>query len=230
MSEGRPLNTRQSRIRTIVEQRGIMELFHFTREENVTSIHRNGLLSRRQLDSRELRYSFSDDQRLDRHLDASSLSISFPNFKMFYRCRMKPDNVEARWAVIGFSASVMWERPCAFFPTNAAHHDVRAISLQRHRYSRCLTAMFAETVNGIDRGDTPWLRPCDPTDPQAEVLVIGRIAPRRITRIVVSSESTAARIMGCSNTWAVTVEPLNAQRQGRRFFASRDYYLSQMER
>lgn len=84
-------------IQEIVQQRNITKLFHFTHSDNLASIIESGLLSRSDLDAEGDDYSFNDSERIDGHLDAICLSVSFPNAKMFYKCRMlKPGN----WVIL----------------------------------------------------------------------------------------------------------------------------------
>ena len=69
----------------VIKRRNITELCHFTRVSNYESIMKYGLCSRAYLESHDvLSAEYSDELRLDGYIDAISLSVSFPNYKMFY--------------------------------------------------------------------------------------------------------------------------------------------------
>ncbi len=78
----------RQKIKAFCNKRGITTVIHFTRVENLANILAYGLLSRSELDSRDIEYVFNDWQRIDRYPNAISTSISFPNYKMFYRYRV----------------------------------------------------------------------------------------------------------------------------------------------
>ena len=87
-------------IRARVEARKICHLVHFTPVENVESIRDKGLLSRSVLDINDLEYIYTDEQRLDGGLNWISLSVSFPNYKMFYAKRELLKRKVGGWAVM----------------------------------------------------------------------------------------------------------------------------------
>ena len=76
-------------IQQICEERGITTLIHFTRIENLQNILQEGLLGRSFLEERRQEFLFNDNDRADGHKEAVCLSISFPNYQMFYRIREK---------------------------------------------------------------------------------------------------------------------------------------------
>ena len=64
----------------------------------------SGLLSRRQLDSQEGNFYFNDSDRYDEQKDAICLSLSFPNYKMFYSIRETRKKIagvdHSQWVVL----------------------------------------------------------------------------------------------------------------------------------
>jgi hypothetical protein len=80
-------SNREAQIQQICDERDIETLVHFTRVENLSSILQNGLLSRKALETSGQQFLFNDPDRIDGHKEAICLSISFPNYKMFYPIR-----------------------------------------------------------------------------------------------------------------------------------------------
>ena len=119
--------------------------------------------------------------RLDGHIDTISLSISFPNYKMFYKYRMTTST--RGWVVIALSPSILWEYECAFCKYNAADSRISKLPKDYLNSIKSLKEMFAE--NNEDKGvrTANRLKEFDPTDPQAEVLVFSNIPIEKIISI-----------------------------------------------
>ena len=114
----------------ICRERGVEELLHFTSIDNLGTIVKYGLLSRDDLERMKIKYEYNDKKRLEGMRNAISLSVSFPNYKMFYRCRNYDENgnpKERAFVVISISKSILWELSCIFCPTNAAQRDIRML-------------------------------------------------------------------------------------------------------
>ena len=127
------LQNRESQIRQICTERSITTLFHFTRIENLRSILQEGLLSHSNLETREPRPLFNDNDRADWCPEANCLSISFPNYKMFYsiRGKKKAEGVkDSQWVILLLNADILWELDCAFCQTNAASSSLSTLSLK----------------------------------------------------------------------------------------------------
>ncbi|HTU66767.1 MAG TPA: DarT ssDNA thymidine ADP-ribosyltransferase family protein [Steroidobacteraceae bacterium] len=163
-------------IRETVRSRGIRCLTHFTRVENIDSILAHGLVTRTACRGRGFESIFSDEYRHDGQ-DAICLSISFPNYKMFYQLRQR--NSDAKWAVLGVDPSVLWKKDCAFCVTNAAKNEVSGVPIQERKGAPALELMFAER-GSVSRKELS-IPESYPTDPQAEVLVFETIEPNLIT-------------------------------------------------
>lgn len=104
---------RASQIQQFCVERDITLLCHFTRIENLHSILQQGLLGRNLLETRRQQFLFNDHDRVDGHKEAICLSISFPNYQMFYSIREeKKETQEAndsQWVVLLLDAKVLWE-------------------------------------------------------------------------------------------------------------------------
>lgn len=170
-------NQKQKRaqsIRSYCKERGISRLFHFTRIENLSSILEHGLLGRQQLGNLHLSTppKTNDNDRFDGFPDALCLSISYPNYKMFYKLSM--DN-QGQWVILLLDSYILWEFDCAFFETNAASLIVRNMDISHRKEYSSFVNLFGDRP-GIKRQDIP-LSDQYTTDPQAEVLVFEPIPP-----------------------------------------------------
>ena len=176
---------RTFQIQQICDERGIKTLVHFTRIENLQSILQEGLLGRDILEARGQGFLFNDNDRVDGHKEAVCLSISFPNYQMFYSIReQKKETQEAndsQWIVLLLDAKVLWELECAFCQRNAAHNAVTSILLEDRKRPEALKGMFGDFYN-IRHQDLSILQDY-PTHPQAEVLVLDPIPVQYIKAI-----------------------------------------------
>lgn len=175
-----------SKIERIVKKRGIKFLLHFTRVENIEGILKHGLLPRTQYEQYGISPLVADEERLDYCLEATSLSISFPNYKMFYQCRM--DNPDDRWAVLALKPAILWEKDCAFCAENAAKNSVVAIPVEDRKTPDAFERMFAE-AEGKPTRSAMQLEDSLPTNPQAEVLVFGRIEPEFVIGVAFDDQT-----------------------------------------
>lgn len=174
------LRAAQERSRLISEFcsiKGIVNLIHFTRKENLKSILQHGLINRRELSRlpESERPIFNDQERFDGHIEAICLSVSFPNYQMFYKLNKdKPDD----WVVLLLDSSILWDLDCAFCQTNAASSKIIRVPLEQRKTFEALKQMFIDEENvsrkelGIPANFT--------TNPQAEVLVFDTIPVKYI--------------------------------------------------
>lgn len=172
-------------IRLVAEGRGIPHLTHFTRVGNLSSILEHGLLSCEKAKSLGIEQSKNDTLRLDRRLDWISTSIAFPNFSMFYKYRS--DGTEGDWVVILLKKEILWTHDCLFTPHNAA--DIRVVQLDEKELTG--EAALERLFTPVGRSDS--LRPCDPTDPQAEAMVKSCIGPEWIDAIAFETKDALRR-------------------------------------
>jgi hypothetical protein len=205
-------------IRRICRERNIATLIHFTRVANLRSILKTGLLGRSTLEDWPIEEQpvYNDDQRLDRHKEAICLSISFPNYQMFYKYRQAN---RAEWVILFLAASVLWKLDCAFFEDNAASKRVWGTSLSERRQAFVLARMF-DDCDRVRRRDLN-IPDSYPTNPQAEVLVFERISPFYIQAVHFYSQGTYKRWVGDNvNSDAMTLCV------NRRYFQPRRDYLT----
>ena len=173
---------KQSRLRVAQERskliselcstKGIVNLIHFTRIENLKGILQQGLINRKELSRlpESERPNFNDQERFDGHIEAICLSVSFPNYQMFYKLNKdKPDD----WVVLLLDSSILWDRDCAFCQTNAASSIISRIPLEQRKTFEALIQMFTDEEN-VSR-DELAIPANFTTNPQAEVLVFDTI-------------------------------------------------------
>lgn len=175
---------RRSQIQQFCEDRKIETLVHFTRIENLDSILQLGLVGQSLLQTRKQQFLWNDADRADLHPEAICLSISFPNYQMFYSIReqYKSEGVyDFQWVVLLIEAKVLWELDCAFCQRNAALNAVRSIPLDERKKPEALKGMFDDFYD-IKRQDLP-IQQNYPTHPQAEVLVFDAIPIEYIKEI-----------------------------------------------
>lgn len=168
-------------IKAICKERGIKELIHFTKIENVRSILDIGLNSKDYNGEIAKMHNINDRERFDYRTHMISLSISYPNDKMFYRNSI--NNPKQKWAVLRLSPSILWELDCLFCPTNAANAAISSSNDEALSGSSALQHMFSN--------QSTKLRACDPTDSQAEVLVNSHIPTKYIESVLVKTECEA---------------------------------------
>ena len=223
LSEGETPELRRIRkLRYEVGRRGIVHLVHFTQLENVPQIVERGLLPRAELESTGIPYVWNDAKRLDNMLDASSLSISFPNYKMFYKYRA--DDKDKQWVVLLLDPSILWETHCFFCRTNAASSEMRGRELFKKRELEEFKRLF-EVLDDEPFRKRTGIPDCYTTDPQAEVLVRDRVPPSKIQAIAVADDE--------SLEWLNSILPLSIHcvinkslfeaRMDHRYWDKQDY-------
>lgn len=175
-------------IKNILDQREIRYLCHFTRLENLESILAYGLIPRDNLyhpifnpNCRSgINGIFNDKIRIDEKTNATCLSIAFPNSKMFYKLRCEQEN--SQWVVIVLYSTLLLNKNCAFYPTNAANNSVKYCSVDSFQGENALARLFCGTD---EERESLLLK--DPTDIQAEVLVFDNIETDYIACCVFNS-------------------------------------------
>jgi len=115
--ESRPDAPEATQIRAFVDERGIFGLYHFTTIENLQGICREGgLLSIRQLQSRNSHYDQIDEVRWDGNLNHICCSISSYNSMYFYHAKHKSQC----WVLLAIKPDYLWKQKTLFCPINAA--------------------------------------------------------------------------------------------------------------
>ena len=169
-------------IREIIKKREVDYLYHFTRVDNLKSIFSEGLLSVDRLRNRGIKYHANDSERRDGHTDSVCLSVGFPNYLMFYNCRMKPENYGAKWVVLRINPYLLCDEnnKCLYAWTNASssHLDYFWGDFAFEDNFEILFTdndRFEDWPRRYELEQTPFFKPCYTTDPQAEILVKDRI-------------------------------------------------------
>lgn len=185
-----PASIAQATIASHSQRLGIPHLVHFTQVKNIPSIIENGILSVAAMQDRAMDYAANDQLRLDLQDNGISLSISHPNDKLFYKWRRKDPANE--WAIILIDPSVMWLSDAVFCHKNAADHEVRRQTLDERKTLDAFQRLFVDVPGIVSRQDQRLMN-FDPTDVQAEVLIMERIPPNLLKAIVFESRITLER-------------------------------------
>ena len=150
----------------ILKEKEISKLVHFTKVDNLENILEYGIFSVELLNILSIGYIPSDNNRLDGKLEFISTSISFPNYKMFYKKRS--DDYNTRWAVITIDPKVIIDKlDSEFYSTNAAN-GIYSINYSPNTNNE-LRNMFYE--ENRDSNIPSYYT----TDPQAEILIRNNI-------------------------------------------------------
>lgn len=167
----------QAEIQSVAVDRGVSFLLHFTQTYNLPGILKHGILPRRDLDEPEYLAFASDRYRLDDNDNAVSVSISRVNERMFVAKRHKSGH--SNWVILVLSPEILWTHICQFCWRNAATNEIK-----NHRGWRGGPWAFAEMFAGGKEARS-GLPDNYPTDREAEVQVLERIAPKYILGAVV---------------------------------------------
>ena len=184
-------STRGDAVRAFCDARGLTTLVHFTRFENLRGILADGLLSRLDLERLSRRVLVNDTTRTDRGKHTVSLSVGFPNYRMFYKYRMAAPT--ATWVLLLIKADVLWELRCAFCWANAACSVISGQSFEVLGHPLSLEKMFADKcqLTGISRADCgipAWYA----TNPQAEVLALSAVPVSYVTGVCLQNNKAKA--------------------------------------
>jgi len=198
-------------IAEIVKERRIKQLVHFTRCENLGLILERGLLSVTNLEMERIGAVRNDVLRLDEKRGAICLSVSAPNYRMFYKYRCEKQDAE--WVVLRLNPAILWELDCLFYQMNAADHRMR------HRSKTDVHGpnSFAEMFGDVEGVRPSKLYPCYPTDVQAEVLVTEPIEPGYILSVAFETLESHRRWEHLTANNSVTIEG-----QGTGLFGARE--------
>lgn len=172
---------RKNEIRRICEEIGIATLVHFTYVQNLKSILQCGLIGRSQLQKMSLEFKYNDQVRLEGQQQAICLSISFPNYKMFYKYRCA-NLSDSTWVVLLLKPSILWELKCKFYTENAASNNARNSNFREDRTQPSALRQMFEDYGAIRRANLQ-IPNYFTTHPQAEVLVFEQIHPCFIDKV-----------------------------------------------
>lgn len=210
-----PAQSSASAIRQIATNRNVPNLVHFTSADNLASILKYGLVPLDLAETIGIKPLVNDSLRLDRRRHATSTSIAFPNASMFWKYRQ--ENPSARWVVLGIDPSVMWSRSCYFCKHNAADAKMIRMAADDLTTPEAFAGMF-DDLGGMLTREAQNLMPFDPTDPQAEVMVLGVIPPDAITSVTFDDPDVAAKMRSI-----VAGRKVEIHERTRGLFAQRGY-------
>jgi hypothetical protein len=201
---------RSARIRQEVEARGVRHLVHFTRLANLQGILDYGLVPRSELEKQKLPFDATDNKRLDKMTGYNCLSVSFPNYKMFWKYRSRlPD---CRWVVLLLDPSLLWTKRCLFCPENAASRAIQKIDVHERCQPEQFSSLFSDHPGWPCRSETRV--PADfPTNPQAEVLTHGTVPSTAILEVLVENAADAVAVEALSATVSLRINEAFFQRR-----------------
>lgn len=206
----------REQIQAIALKRKIPFLIHFTRADNIESIIRNGLLPVSIAYERGINPKINDQHRLDGRLNGTSLSLSFPNGSMFYKLRNENPSID--WVMLAVSTSVLWSKDVLFCRHNAADKKVSQVDSDILRSPEAFEEMFSEEIGSDERLDQ-GLKDCDPTDVQAEILVMEPIEPEFIVGALFNEDRVRDSLKK-----HLGLRKLLVHRGRKGLFANRTYY------
>lgn len=215
----RNLHARETAIKNLIYDREITELVHFTHIDNLVSILQRGLHSRLDLaqfcDLTEVR--INDFARWDGYKGGISVSISFPNYKLFYKWNHSDPR---KWIVLSIKPEILWMNRCLFFPTNAASSQNKTVPNPKRGSVEALNSLFQDFIMGENRIHRSLLNIPDnmPTNPQAEVLVLNPIYPENIKSLHFFDKQVANHWLSSPSDLVPTID------LSRRFFQPRSDY------
>ena len=166
-----------------IDKYNIGHLVHFTHLDNLESILKLGLLSRQELQDRGEYFKIMDNQRYDGRLDACCLSVSFPNWQLFYSARNKLDKSEFfNWVVIEINPKVLLHNKIAFTRYNAASSIQKRIPVDNLINVKSFENLYAAEPNMPSRNEIK-LPDNYTTNPQSELLCFDNIATEFIQSV-----------------------------------------------
>ena len=213
-----PSTSDAAAIRQIAVERQVPHLVHFTSLSNLESILRHGLQPLEETTKNGITPVVNDILRLDGRKHATSTSVAFPNSSMFWKYRQ--ESPDSKWVVLLISPSVLWTHQCYFCNRNAASSWISRQTAKELMTPASFDAMFDELDAGTSR-EMQKLNPFDPTNPQAEVMVLGVIPPEAITTVVFDDPALVDGYFSLLGGRVAVVHPNN-----RGFFAQRTFARS----
>lgn len=181
-------------MKEFMRSRQIDALFHFTRANNLPNIFRYGLLPKENLLNNGINAEFNDNNRYDGCENALCASIGFPNYKLFYSLRTVNSDVD--WAVIKLGANILLDYDCAFCVTNAGSAESYSVNLKDRMGIEALKKLYEDYPGKHSRQEMN-LKDCYPTNPQAEVLIFGRVPVEYIKEVYFLNNKALHKYKDC---------------------------------
>lgn len=204
----------KKKIKEAAKKIEIPYLLHFTHISNLEGIFEEGIHSRDVVDKSGDEIKTNDEERYDGRTNTISLSIAHPNDVMFMKYHQKKFE---DWGVIALSKSVLWELDCLFFKHNAASTEVSRMSDDELSTIDSFNSMYDE-FDHLDSREDQCLKDFDPTDKQAEVMVIDHIPSKYILGVLLSDRKVKKSFKGVLKDGSIKIN-----RPNKGVFASRLY-------
>lgn len=205
-------------VQSIIKDKGIPFLVHFTNLKNLESIFEHGLVPRDQLHELGSESETNDEHRIDGHEDSVSLSIAFPNCQMFYKLWK---NIEDQFCLFALDPELLLKHESAFCKYNAADGAIIGQDINTLKSPEALMSMFEELPSQRSREDQK-LKSYDPTDVQAEILTFDTIPKGYIKAVVFPDKASSEKYKGTIGGCKSYVHKPNKSFYGTRTFA-REY-------
>jgi hypothetical protein len=157
-------------VKGIINNRQIESLYHFSKIENLEAIVNQGLVPRAQLKDGD--FKFTDINRSDGFLNANCISVSFPQYRMFFIKRVQKP--KQNWVVLELSPELILDKESAYFERNAASRKVKSKVIENRKMATAFEKMF-DNIDDLPSREERDLPDNYPTDPQAEILVFDKI-------------------------------------------------------
>lgn len=165
------------RLRSILKERKIDTLIHFTRLENLASILNFGLMARKAIeaDTRIGRVRTNQPELPPDWQAMISLNISFPDYRLFYRMQ---EQRGYEWIVLAYDAALLTQQPFFSFIFPAANLIRTPIFESEIAPELQSVSTFEDLFKDTDTVRRRILQIPDayPTHPYSELLVPGTIA------------------------------------------------------
>ena len=166
-----------------LNRRKIKNLYHFTHIENLESIFKFGFKPKAVLATESIGFVETDSERYDGITQSISFSLEYPNEWLL---RHKIRQFGFNFVLLQLPASLLLTHPFLAFPGNAAGGAFREHRLENpteYIGLRGIQNMFlsphVRNLNNLESNQ--------PTDIQAEILILKDIAPSNILRIHIPS-------------------------------------------
>ena len=188
---------RQKIYNYFTKERGVEYFVHFTPEENIPSILQHGIIPREDLSAHRIDARCPDQSRSDNHLDYSSFSVSFPNYRVMYS---KRDDM--KFVVLCIDPRIILDFPISdisYLPTNAANQSLPK-EIEEYIGFSAAEGIFSETAYNHKTGASCQRSELNipgnfSTDPQAEVFVRATVEPKYIREIICKDNSQGLQIL-----------------------------------
>jgi len=174
--------TVSQRISDAARHRDIRFLLHFTLTRNLSSIVQHGILPREVLYPADFTAYAGAQHRLDANDQAVSFSISSASQNIF--SAKSRDSRQAEWVMLFIDPSILWTHNCRFCCRNAATREMRdhrgflggPWAFEQMFSDEMAPTRFKGQSYRAETGIPSFL----PTDPDAEVQIIGSVSADQI--------------------------------------------------